>query len=91
MNFIEEPNRIYLLDEASNITAEVTFPACSEGVVSIDHTFVDASLRGQGVAGQLLEAVALKLRREKKQARPVCSFAVSWFEKHPEFSDLLTK
>ncbi|WP_347130217.1 GNAT family N-acetyltransferase [Neglectibacter timonensis] len=42
------------------------------------------------MAGKLLEEVSQKLRKEGKKAVPICSYAVKWFEKHPEYSDLLS-
>ena len=53
------------------------------------HTFVDDTLRGQGVAGQLLQAAADQIRAEGKRARATCSYAEIWFERHPEEADLL--
>ena len=88
MEISQEEGRIFALDEGGRLLAEVTFPA-REGVATIDHTFVDASLRGQGVAGQLLQAAADTLRARGLKARPVCSYAVRWFEQHPEQADLL--
>ena len=90
MNFIYEANRIFLNNETGKTIAEVTFPAISKDTVNIDHTFVDDSLRGQGIAGKLLTAVAEKLRGNKMKAYPTCSFAISWFSKHPEFADVYT-
>ena len=46
-------------------------------------------LAGQGIAGQLLRAVADTLRRDGRKARATCSYAVHWFETHPEEKDLL--
>lgn len=77
------------VDEAGNALAKVTFPDVDEGVVEIDHTFVDESLRGQGVASMLLKAAAQELRETGRRVRPTCSYAVSWFERHPEQQDLL--
>lgn len=88
MEFRCEPDRIFAADEAGKLLAEVTFPE-REGVAVINHTFVDGSLRGQGIAGQLLQAAADTLRREGRKARPTCSYAVHWFETHPEEQDLL--
>ncbi len=88
MEFCHEPGRIFALDESGRLLAEVTFPR-REGVAEIDHTFVDPSLRGQGVAGQLLQAAADTLRAQGLKARPTCSYAVRWFETHPEYADLL--
>lgn len=88
MTFSQEPGRIFARDENGRLLAEVTFPQ-QDGVAVINHTFVDDSLRGQGVAGQLLQAVADTLRWEGRKARPTCSYAVHWFDTHPEERDLL--
>lgn len=88
MRFERETGRIFARDESGKLLAEVTFPD-RDGAAEIDHTFVDPSLEGRGVAGQLLQAVADALRAEGRKARPTCSYAVRWFEKHPEQRDLL--
>ena len=88
MNFITESDRIYLNDENGKLIAEVTFPVC-DGVATIDHTFVDDSLRGQGVAGKLLELAIESIEKQGLKVTPVCSYARVWFDKHPEKSDLL--
>ena len=88
MEFCKEAGRISAMDETGKLLAEVTFPE-QEGLAVINHTFVDDSLRGQGVAGQLLRAVADTLRKEGRKAKPTCSYAIHWFEMHPEEQDLL--
>lgn len=88
MNFQHEENRIFALDPSGKLIAEVTFPV-SDGFAVIDHTFVDDSLRGQGIAGQLLTSAAEQIRNSGLKAKPVCSYAVKWFEKHSEYSDIL--
>ena len=87
MEFQRETGRIYA-EKDGELIAEITFPE-EDGVAVIDHTFVDDSLRGQGVAGQLLRAVADTLRKEGRKAKPTCSYAIHWFEMHPEEQDLL--
>lgn len=91
MTFMYEPNRIFHNDTNGCTLAEVTFPAVNENTVNINHTFVDDSLRGQGVASQLLEAAAAQIARDGKQVIPTCSYAVKWFEKHPEYQNILAK
>lgn len=89
MNFIQEANKIFLNDDNNHMIAVVTFPKVSEGIVAIDHTFVDPSLRGQGVAGKLMEAAVAYFRSQNIKAKPTCSYAVKWFEEHPEAGDVL--
>lgn len=88
MHFHYEPNRIFALNDQGNCIAEVTFPQEGEAV-NINRTFVDPSLRGQGVAGKLMEAVVQVLQEKNQKAKPTCSYAVKWFEKHPQYAHLL--
>ena len=89
MNFIYSPNKIFLLDKSNKTIAEVTFPDVDENTVNINHTYVDDSLRGQGIAGKLIKAVAEQLQAQNKKAVLTCSFAIKWFERNPEYSNLL--
>ena len=89
--FKTEPNRIWLPDEKGSMLAEVLFPSEGANIVNITHTFVDDSLRGRGIAGKLMEAAAAELRRQGKKTKLTCPYAVQWFPRHPEFSDILYK
>ncbi len=89
MEFKHEKSRIFLNNEKGKTIAEVTFPEASDNRVDINHTFVDGSLRGQGVADKLLTELAQELRSKNKKAVATCSYAVGWFEKHPEYEDLV--
>ena len=76
-------------NQEGDVLAEVTFPEVESGVVDINHTFVDDSLRGQGIAGKLLEQAAQELSETGRKARLSCSYAAKWFENHPEWADLV--
>ena len=91
MYFQTEEGRLYAADEQGRLLAEVTFPFVKDGVVEINRTFVDGSLRGQGVAGRMMESVAVLLRERGWKAVPTCSYALKWFGDHPEFGDVLTR
>lgn len=91
MNFTHASNKIFMLDNNNKIIAEVTFPDIDENTVNINHTYVDDSLRGQGIAGKLMKEAAEQLRSQNKKAVLTCSFAVSWFERNQEYKDLLTQ
>ena len=82
MDFITEGNRIYLNDEKGQMIAEVTFPETSQGVCTIDHTFVDDSLRGRGVAGKLVEAAVDEIKKRGASVQATCSYAQGWLERH---------
>jgi len=91
MNFIHEDNQIYLNDENNHMVATVTFPKESQNIVNIDHTYVDSSLRGQGIAGKLMEETVIQLRESNLKAKLSCSYAVKWFEEHPECADVIER
>lgn len=91
MEFLHESNRIYLNNEQGVTIADVTFPNVKDGVVDINHTFVDESLRGQGIAGKLMVEVAEQLRKESKKAIPTCPYAIGWFGKNKDYDDILEK
>ena len=87
MNFIEQKNRIYAQDENGKLLAEITFPERSDSLICIDHTFVDPSLRGKGIAGELIEKVIAYAKANGKKIGAECPYAVKWLEKHPEHAD----
>ncbi|MCQ4635740.1 N-acetyltransferase [Anaerovorax odorimutans] len=89
MELQKEKNRIFATNETGRLVAEITFPDAGNGLVDIDHTFVDDSLRGQGAAGQLVEAAVKQIASEGKKAKVTCSYAVKWFQKHEEYRDIL--
>ena len=88
MPFTVEEHRVVYTAEDREL-AFVTFPAFGEGVVNIDHTFVDPVLRGQGVAGELMQRTVDSLRACGRKAVATCSYARKWFDQHPEQKDVL--
>ena len=82
MEFQTESNRIFKEDENGKIIAEITFPETEKGVFCIDHTFVDYSLRGQGVAGQLVQLAVDRIKEQGGKVTATCSYAQHWLEKH---------
>lgn len=90
MEYLYSDDKIWAEDGEGKIVAEIDLPAAGEGLVNITHTYVDRSLRGRGVAEELTELAAEKIRKENKKAVLSCSYAVRWFELHPEQRDILS-
>lgn len=88
MDFKYDKGRIFLENEMGKTIAEVTYSNTSENTVNIYHTFVDRSLRGQGIAGKLMAVLVNELKDNNKKAVATCSYAIEWFENHPEYSDI---
>ena len=82
MNFQKENGRIWAENEEGRLVAEITFPQVRRGVVNIDHTFVDPSLRGQGAASQLVQAALEQIKENGGRVEATCSYAVRWLEQH---------
>ncbi len=56
---------------------------------TVTHVVVPVALRGGGVASKLAEGIVEHARRENGKIVPLCSFMVSYFERHPEAKDVL--
>lgn len=55
----------------------------------ITHVEADPELRGTGAAARLMEAIIARARANNFKLVPRCSYAVTWFARHPEMSDLI--
>lgn len=82
MNFIKEENRIYLEDENKKVIAEIEYEKLENDIYNIYHTFVDKSLRGQGIASKLVEEAVKEIKEKGGKVQATCSYAKAWLEKH---------
>ncbi len=89
MDYIYEENRIFAQKENGLLLAEVTFPARDENRVNVDHVYVDMSLRGQGIASDLMLKAYNYIKNKGLSIIAKCPYAISWFKKHPEFQDIV--
>ena len=77
----EEAYELY--NEQEIMVAQILFPKIEENLYCITHTFVDPSLRGMGVAAELVEKVIEVARLNGYQITATCSYARSYFAKNP--------
>ena len=54
----------------------------------LPHVEAPVGLRGSGAAGRLMEGLMSIVQERGLKVVPVCSYAASWLERHPEFADL---
>lgn len=59
-----------------------------DNVRAAEHTLVPTELGGRGIAGKLVDALIDDAREQGFKVKPVCSYVVKAFEKHPEWADL---
>ena len=91
MNWRYEEGRIYSKNEGNELMAETTYINAGENIVVINHTYVNPALRGQGVAGKMMEVVAEHFRKNGLRANATCSYAREWFKKNKDkYSDILS-
>ena len=74
-------------EENGSTAAEITWTQMAD-VMVVEHTFVDPSLRGQGVAKQLLDQAADYARRNEYKIEPVCSYVAAAFERSSDYDDV---
>lgn len=82
MNWKYENGRIYSTNENNELEAETTYIFKENGEIIIDHTFVNPALRGQNVAGTMMEVVSKYLRENGLKASATCPYANAWLIKH---------
>lgn len=92
MDWKYEDGRIYSIGESGELMAETTFVRKENGVIDIDHTYVNPILRGQGVADKMMVVVAEYLQKEGLKATATCSYANIWLKRNEElYSDIISK
>ena len=81
MKYIKEENRIYVENEGK-VVAEVEFEKISDNTYNIYHTFVDESLRGQGIAQELVKKAVEYIKKNNCKVEATCSYAKHYLEKN---------
>ena len=79
-NYITEENRIYLSDEDWNILAEVNFEKVDEKTYNISRTFVNDSMRWQGIGSELVEKAVAYLTTKGYQVLATCPYAINYIK-----------
>lgn len=87
MEFKKKEGRIYQENESGEEIAVITYKPVSENVVDANHTFVDPSLRGQGIAEKLVDSLVEQMEEEGKKIKPGCPYVEKLFERKPEKYD----
>ena len=89
MEIFKDRKKVYIKDESGRMIAFIMFPRVDDNTVNINRTVVDPSLRGQGIAGKLMEVAYEVIKEQGLKAIASCSYAAAWFEKHPDKKDIL--
>ena len=77
-------DRFYIGQSVDDDVARITWEDKGDNVIAITHTFVSPELRGQAIAGKLLNEVVKMAREQNIKIIPVCSYAVKKMTRNDE-------
>ena len=81
--FLKEDGKFYLKSKEL-ILGYIEFVE-EDKILLINKVFVHESFRGRGISNKLMKEIVNIAQHEHKKIKPICSFAVSWFEKNKKF------
>ncbi|MGF3066875.1 GNAT family N-acetyltransferase [Facklamia sp. P12945] len=85
MEFLREDHAIVLRNEENEMIAEITYrDTDDEKLVVANHTFTSDSLRGQGIAGKLLDELVADMQQQGKKIYPSCPYVIRKFDEEAE-------
>ncbi len=88
LTILADDTRFYINDAQGKLMAEISYVPSGERLTIIDHTWVDESLKGQGVGKKLVALVVEKMRAEQRKIIPLCPFAKHEFDTTPAYRDI---
>lgn len=81
----------FFIEKDGDWIAEMTYYREGQRKIVVDHTEVDESLRGKGVAKKLVETAVKFARKNNLLIKPVCSFTKKVLESSEDYEDVLTR
>lgn len=84
-------SKFYIGEDETSPQAEIGFKPGKGNNVIVDYTFVSDELRGQGVAGKLVDKMVNYAREEDKKIVPECPYAKHKIEKTAAYRDVLAE
>ena len=89
MEIIRAKDRFYVGDSEQSNVARIVWDYQDEHTIRVISTYVDPMLRGQNIAGRLLDEVINMARTEGLKIIPVCSYVVKKMTRNDEYKDIL--
>jgi uncharacterized protein len=81
-------NKFFLGEKEQSPDAELVFRK-EDNTLVIEHTYVSADLRGQGVGGKLVDKTVQFARDEHCKISSQCPYAESVLERNDQYLDIL--
>lgn len=83
-----EQRRGFFIEQEGKVVAEMTYSRVNDKLIIVDHTLVNDSLAGQGVARSLLDALVAWARTSSTKVLATCPYAIAQFNKDPSIADV---
>lgn len=80
----------FVIENGSERVAEMKI-GIQNGNLTVYHTEVAESLKGQGIAPKLLSAMVSYARENKLKVIPLCPYVLAQFKRHPELYEDIWK
>jgi len=84
-----QQGEFYKLDDHGKRIAEISYVWRDKYTIAANHTWVDDSLRGQGIARQLLDTLVEFARKYHLKIVPICSYVEVMFRRDKSFADVI--
>ncbi|MBN1982690.1 MAG: N-acetyltransferase [Chitinivibrionales bacterium] len=85
----EKKHRFFCALNGKECSVDYEVQATADDVLSIYRTYVHPDLRGKGIADSLLKSLTGYAITKGLRVRPLCSYAVRYYRRHPEHANLL--
>lgn len=87
----ETRGRYVMVADDGGQAAEMTFSKAGASLIIIDQTEVSDAHRGSGAGARLVTRAVDDARASGRTILPLCPFARSQFDRHPEWRDVLSR
>lgn len=84
----ETDNQFFIGETPEEPLAQIKYER-QEGFLSLTHTEVSSTLKGQGIGQKLVAYAVDYARKNKLKITPICPFAKKQLESNPEYHDVL--
>ncbi|MGD9670879.1 MAG: GNAT family N-acetyltransferase [Hyphomicrobiaceae bacterium] len=71
--------------------AEITYTRKGPNLISADHAYAPASMRGTGAAMALVEYMIADARQKGFKIIPVCPYIRAQYRRHPDWADVMSE
>ena len=83
-----QKGEFFRLNDSGQRIAEISYVWRDEKTIVANHTWVDVSLRGHGIARQLLDVLVEFARQKQLKIVPICSYVEVMFNREQSFADV---